>query len=109
DFLTKAREPQNLAQHDAGVVESQRLIEVTRQQVMPLHPRLPWLHCSHEKGPLHRGAGRSVCVATSRASRQVAPASPVGFPVWRSIFELQAQNVMGTRYKRRATAVNSEA
>jgi len=29
-FLTKARDPQHLAQHDAGVVKAQRLIEVTR-------------------------------------------------------------------------------
>jgi hypothetical protein len=32
----------------------------------------------------------------------------MGFPVW-CILELQAQNVMGTKYKRRGPAVNSAA
>ena len=41
DFLTKARDPQHLAQHDAGVVKAQCLIEVTCQQVMLLHPHPP--------------------------------------------------------------------
>src|SRR5260370_38467980 len=60
---------------------------------MLLHPTLPSLRCSHKKGPLHRGAGRSVALRLC-ASRQVAPGSRVGFPVVWSIFELQAQKVM---------------
>jgi len=73
---------------------------------MPLHP-FSVLNRSNEKGPRHLGAGRRLSFATRYIASGNARRSG-SVPVL-SIFELQAQIVMATRYKRVTVTVNSGA
>src|SRR6266540_754567 len=74
DLLAEARDAEQLAQNDAGIVEAERLVEVARQQVLLLHWELL------KKKPLHRsGAGRvhratrAITSASTRAPRAHSP------------------------------------